>query len=167
MARGSSKPCPGCGEVDSSRPAKEVCRACKHLLQRAKWLEEELSKLGDDKVVVKFGKLPHWNEYIHTKSDVGRGLMDIFQRLAEAGSCPSAVHSSEFRLLGKIDAFSGARYAVMLSPLAEAIRDLRVAVGEALKLEYEQGKKDGHNLLFRLASGDLSGNEFNAIADKE
>lgn len=47
----------------------------------------------------------------------------------------------------------------MLRCHASAIRDLRVVVLEALELEYECGKSDGHNLLMRLANGDLSLNE--------
>lgn len=51
--------------------------------------------------------------------------------------------------------------------LAEAIRDLHIGTIDALELEYEEGKKDGHNLLVRLASGDLSPNEFFKKTDQE
>jgi hypothetical protein len=50
----------------------------------------------------------------------------------------------------------------MAKPLAEAVRDLRNAVVDALDAEYEAGKAAGHNLLLRLADGDLSMNDFDA-----
>lgn len=162
MRRGSSKPCPGCGEVKSWRPAKEVCTDCKRLLKRAVWLEEQLSKLDDDEVIVAFAERAYWNEYIYSHSGVGRNLMDIFHRLAKSGSRPSPRGNAEFNLLGKIESFGGTN-AIMPRPLAEAIAWLRDAVADALKKEYEEGKRDGHRLMMRLANGDLSMNDF----DKE
>lgn len=165
MSRGSSKPCPGCKKVALGRAAKDVCQVCEERLEKAERMERILSALSDDEIVVKFARFAHWNEYIYTKSGAGRNLMDMFQCVALAGSRPSVEFSSEFRLLGSIDS-GGTAYAVMSHGLAEAIRDLRMAVGEALKLEYEQGKADGHNLLMRLASGDLSMNDF-SVKTKE
>lgn len=158
--RGSSKPCPGCGKVKSWRPAKEVCKDCKNLLARAEWMEEKMSELGDDEIIVVYGKRAHWNEYIFSHSGDGRKLMDIFQRVAMAASVPSSVMSPEFSLLGKTEGMGAVEYAKMTRLLAEAIRDLRIAIGEALKAEYQAGKKDGHSFVKRLASGDLSINEF-------
>lgn len=158
--RGSSKPCPGCEKTETSRPAKEVCRHCKNLLKHAAWMEAQMSKLADDEIVVRYGKRANWNEYIYSHSDEGRKLMDIFQRIAMAGSMPSVMFSAEFNLLGETEGAGAAQYAKMTRPLAEAIRDLRIAVCEALKAEYQAGKKDGHSFVMRLASGDLSINEF-------
>lgn len=159
MTRGSSKPCPGCGKVKLGRATKEVCRDCRFLLDRAIWLEEALSKMGDDEIVVAFGDHSHWNEYIYSHSGAGRNLMDDFQRVARAGSRQATTLIAEFELLGKVEG-GGHSYAIMLRPLAEAVRDLRVAVSEALEKEYSKGKADGHNLLMRLADGDLSVNDF-------
>lgn len=157
---GSKKPCPGCGQVKGGRSASKVCRECEVLLERAGWMEEQLAELDEDEIVVSFGKGAHWNQYIYTRSDTGRDLVDIFQRIANAGSRPALTYKAKFNLLGVIDAF-GEKCVVMTEPLAEAIRDLRIAVQDALKLEYEQGKKDGQNLLRQLADGDISINDFN------
>ncbi|KKK69780.1 hypothetical protein LCGC14_2930600 [marine sediment metagenome] len=160
--RGSSKPCPGCGQVKLGRPAKEVCPDCSYLLARAGELEDILSEKVADKIVVAFGRESHWNKCIYTHSGVGRGLLAIFHRLAMAGSHPSATYGdAKFELLGSIDS-GGRYYAAMPAPLAEAIRDLRVAVQEALEQEYVAGKADGHNLLMRLASGEISTGAFDA-----
>lgn len=156
---GSKQPCPGCGEVVYGRAVKDVCRKCEILLERAGWMEEQLSKLDGDEIVVSFGKRPHWNEFIYTHSSTGRNLSDILQRLANAGSRSTLTCNAEFNLLGKIE-YSGGKYVVMSRDLAEAVRDLRVAVQDALKLEYEQGKKDGQNLLKQLADGDIAVNDF-------
>lgn len=162
---GSKKPCPGCGEVVYGRAVKDVCRKCEVLLERAGWMEEQLSKLDDDEIVVSFGRVAHWNEYIHTHSGVGRDLMDDFQRVALAGSRPSLTYKAEFDLLGPIE-FCGAEHAVMFRSLAEAVRDLWKNVQNALQQEYKQGKKDGSNLLKRLADGDLAVNEFDVKIEK-
>ncbi len=157
---GSKKPCPGCGEVVYGRAAKDVCSDCKSLLRRARWMEEQLSKLNDDEIVVSFGRVSHWNEYMYTQSGAGRDLMDDFQSVALAGSRPSLTSKAEFNLLGLIQS-GAADYVVMSRSLAEAVRDLRKNVQDALRQEYAQGKKDGSNLLKRLADGDLAVNEFN------
>ena len=168
MSRGSKKPCPGCGKIRPDRPAKEVCAHCKRLIERATWLETELSKVGNDEIIVRYGIRYYQNEYIHTHSDSGRTLMRLFQSIAVSGSRISTSTDAEFELLGKIDNYGfGGSYAVMSRSLAEAIRDLRIAVVSALKSEYEEGKKDGHNLLVRLASGELSMSDFDTEVDRE
>jgi hypothetical protein len=161
MRKGSSKPCPGCGQVKSWRPASEVCTDCKRLLKRAAWLEEQVSRLGDDEIIVYYGSKPHWNEYISSQSNIGRDLMDSFFRLAEATTRPSLASDSTFgMLLGKVE-YGGGKYTVTTVPIANAIRDLRDLVVKALKSEYLAGKKDGQNLLMQLANGDLSPDKFN------
>ena len=166
--RGSSKPCPGCGQVKLGRPAKEVCLDCKRLLERAEWLENELVEMAKGKVTVAFAQQSHWNEYIYTHSGKGRGLMEIFFRLARGGASSPVTRkalsdSAEIdNLLGRTDSGAPCHHVVMSAPLAEAIRDLRVAVQEALEQEYVAGKADGHNLLMRLASGEISTGAFDA-----
>jgi hypothetical protein len=136
------------------------------LLERAAWLEEQLARLGDGEVVVSYGAQPHWNEYIYTHSGAGRQMMDMFHQLVKAGSRPSSTYNAEFPVLGKIEGMVGASYIVMPRLLAEAVRELRTAVGDALKAEYEAGKRDGHMLLIRLAQGDISVNEFDATVER-
>lgn len=159
MSRGSSLPCPGCGKVKSYRKSTEVCRECGALLRKAKWLEEQLAKLEGDEIIVSYGTYAHWNEYIYSHAGIGRDLMGAVFDIAEAASRPAMEYNSEFPLLGKIEP-GGTTYAVMPRPLAEAIRDLYAMLGPSLKAEYEKGKKDGRNLLMRLANGDIAPNEF-------
>lgn len=85
--------------------------------------------------------------------------MTALFRVVQAASRISLVCNAEFNLLGKIEA-GGTSYAIMPRPLAEAIRDLYAMLQPALATEYAEGKRDGHNLLMRLASGDLAPNEY-------
>lgn len=163
MPRGSKKPCPGCNKVDPWRPASEVCSECKRALKRAAYLEEQLSKIEADEVMVTYGARAHWNSYIRTRSGkAGRELMGLFFNLAEAVSKPSTAHwtKSEFDLLGPPGSRGATRHVTMPRSVAVAIRNLRLAVVRALELEYEAGKDHGHKLLLRLAEGDISMNEF-------
>ena len=165
----SKKPCPGCKKIKLGRSANDVCDDCAQLLHKAEWMEKELSP-SDNEIVISFAKRSHWNKYLFTKAKTGQNLMDIFQRIAEAGSQKTTSQSTEFQLLGKIDGWrssSDTTYRTMSKLLAEAVQDLRIAVEQALELEYKQGKKDGHNMLIRLADGDLSINDFNKTLENK
>lgn len=50
--KGSAKPCPGCGQIDTSRPANKVCADCAYLLKQAARMEEQLRSIAFDEVVV-------------------------------------------------------------------------------------------------------------------
>lgn len=69
-------------------------------------MEDQLSRLDDDEVVVSVGERAHWNKYILTHSEgVGRNLMDIFHRVSLAGSRPALAKDAEYHLLGKDNHF--------------------------------------------------------------
>ena len=178
--RGSSKPCPGCAQVKEWRPAAEVCGDCKITLARATWLEEQLALSASDVLVV-YGKHSHGNQYLRSQAHMpggresaGRVLMEHFQKLARAASRPAPKTSdlqdgTHIEILGKPNSggYAVSVEGVMPESLATAIRDLRQAVEEALAAEYAQGKRDGHNLLLRLAEGDISATDFNAKTQDE
>lgn len=169
MKRGSSKPCPGCGKIESWRPADEVCRECKQALKKIKDWEEQISKIGNDQIVVSFGLRDYWNQYIHdhvnhdvTDDHIGRNIVSAFHRLALAASTPSLEYHAEFELLGEAQ---GKQYVIMQRSIAEAIRDLFALMQPSIEAIYKSGKLDGHNLLMRLATGDLAPNEFMDVTE--
>lgn len=162
MKNGSSKPCPGCGEIDSRRPADKVCNTCKAKLKRLDELEERLSG-NTDTVIVSFASASY-NSYIWSKKrGSGNALQNAFYEIAfTAGKELPAYSKAEYDLLGKRHDVGTHHYHVMEMPrqLAEAIKNTYAMMNKILEGEYEQGKSDGHNLLMRLAQGDLSPNEY-------
>lgn len=166
MRKGSNRPCPGCGRIVEYRKSDKVCQDCESKLKRVEFLEQQLSKLSQEEIVVAVGQCAHWNAYLYAHSaGYGRKLMDVFQRVADAGSRASMTRNAEYSLLGKIDSF-GEKYIVMPRALADAVRELRTEVQNAMKAEYEKGKTDGHSVLMRLANGDLSMNDFDESLSK-
>lgn len=157
----TKKPCPGCGKVDRYREADKVCKSCQHLIKRAKDLQEE--EAPRDSVFVRFSAVHHWNEYIYTRGAFASEIiMKAFVRLALAASVPSlneAWEDGDLYILGKLSSGSADRY-LMNKEIAEAIKDLRFIAQDLIDSVYKKGKEDGHNLLMRLASGDISPNEY-------
>ena len=162
MKRGTYKPCPGCGE-NNYRPTDDVCSTCRRTLDRARDFSDLQKSLPDGIVIVEYAPRAYWNEHIYTNGDMdkrlGSKIMEKFFDLAVACSTPTNNHNAEFELLGKMS--SGSReWAQMQRAVAVQIRDLYKLIQQALKNQYEAGKQDGHNLLMRLAQGDLSANEW-------
>jgi len=166
VKRGSKKPCPGCGEVKQGRQVADVCSDCGNLLGKSKWMEEQLSRVSDNEIVVSFGEQAHWNTGFYTRSHTGREILSILHHIVKSAAHPTLSQNPEFEMLGKID-YCGVSYGTMSKPLAEGLRDLYWTLNKAFKAEYEVGKKDGHNLLMRLADGDIGADEFYRITDKE
>lgn len=164
MKRGSKKPCPGCGKIDEWRPADKVCSDCQHLLKNAAKWEKQLSKITKDEAVVSFGEMYHWNQYIYTHinnvDNLSSQIMRQFHELCKAAPTREAVNRPhEFTLMGKIEQYNAPKY-VMPRRLAEAIKNLYDMLQPMIDKVYEAGKNDGHNLLRRLATGDIAPNEF-------
>ncbi len=167
MRKGSQKPCPGCGEIRNYRRASEVCRQCEKDLVYARRVRQELAA-GGETIIVSFGDRSYANEYISTRDrESGPRLQQLMFDLAKSTSAPVDVYHAELEfLLGKDNGASMRIYASMKSETARVINTLYRAIQEALKAEYEAGKADGHNLLMRLASGDLAMNEFDKVVKK-
>lgn len=156
----TKKPCPGCGEVDIWRKADEVCRECKIKISRFDELEKETKKKSE--VFVYFGERYHWNKYIHTRGGLeSSDLMKAFHRLALAASKFSLnpPHIKDgILILDKVEGVGIGR--IMDKETAEAFLALHKMIQPLIDSVYESGKRDGHNLLMRLASGDLAPNEY-------
>lgn len=156
-------PCPGCGDTDLYREKDKVCPECSRLLGRVKEIEKK-EKSGENNLIgVRFGERYHWNQYIYTRGDFeSEKIVSAFHRLALASSVHSLNSEANFNediiLLGKIE--GGAVRFLMNKEIAESIRDLRNMIQPLIDSAYARGKEDGHNLLMRLASGDLSPNEY-------
>lgn len=152
------KPCPGCGET-VYRDADKVCNLCQKILEKARD-EEEFLKGQTDRVVIGYAERPYWNADIYTHSKKGDEIRDRFFDLVKAAAQPMLYYQTpEFYVLGKMSSYYPV-CATMNRMAAEAIRDIYEMLNPILKAEYEAGKKDGHNLLMRLANGDLAPNAF-------
>lgn len=160
MSRGTRKPCPGCGE-SGWRESNKVCGNCRRLLDLMEKIEKS-ENTKPDEVIVSFAEAPHWNEYFYAYQvgEIGDDLRKSFFRLANAAITRQTLElESEFDLLGKTSSYHPPRY-VMSRNLAESIRDLHQMIQPMINAIYEKGKSDGHNLLMRLATGDIAPNQF-------
>jgi hypothetical protein len=165
------KPCPGCGEPDLYREPDKVCRECRRLLDRVKAIEISEAAGENNLVGVQFGERYHWNEYIYTRGDFeSRVIMEAFFNLARAAAKPSLNsvndYDKDILILGRYDR-GGETRSLMDKGIAEAIRDLRELIDPLIDSAYKAGKEDGHNLLMRLATGDLAPNEFLQETEEE
>lgn len=86
----TSKPCPGCGEVDHSRPADKVCAECAAAI--ASWNQHIARvKVDSDKVAVSIRSCYHWYPMFYfgehgTSNELGElrtGLAKLFAELGE------------------------------------------------------------------------------------
>lgn len=127
-------------------------------------MEKQLAVTSEE-IVVATGQKSHWNKYLYSHSGHGRDVLGELHRVVLCAGRQVNSFDEQFSILGDIQPGAAIRVA-MNRPLAEAIRDLRNVIQVALTEEYEAGKKDGHNLLKRLATGDLAVNEFMKNTEK-
>ena len=165
---GSSKPCPGCGEVDNRRKTTEVCRVCQDKLRKYDALQNALEKQNSEKVPVVFAKRNYQTQYFHImdKSDLNRQLQSAFHELARAATTNAVDYPGRDNLIyilggGDYSVYGGqSQYGYMPEKLAFAIKNLHELIQPSLDAAYSAGKQHGHNLLGRLATGDIAPNEF-------
>ena len=103
--------------------------------------------------------------FTRNQSDNGRKLQHAFHELALAAVIPNPnpVNHSGGNMLLHQNMHNQGYYKIhgtILPDLAEAIKHLHGLIQPALDAAYDAGKSDGHNLLGRLASGDIAPNEF-------
>jgi len=182
----TSKPCPGCGRSKERKP-EEVCEDCKALIAQAKAHNEWAAKLTDTETeLVRVPEEHNTHAYPQfymgsprsgrTSRDDGprRQISNLLARLINQISEPvrnsvwgtgAAILSNAegpFNQRGWSRNWENARHLrTMPKATAQTIRDLYDAVANALVETHELSKRDGRNLLFGLAEGDVSVNDFN------
>lgn len=162
--RAQRKPCPECGETDIFRKTGEICRECKRLIKLARAIDKQQNELESDFIFVRFSDTSHWNEYIKTEGRDynAKDPRKVLTRLALSVASPVFFYSSgrdDLPILGKNESGSGKQWT-MKKETAEAIKELRDMIPELIDSAYSEGKRDGNNLLMRLASGDMAPNDW-------
>lgn len=166
---GSSKPCPGCGEVAAYRPAKEVCGECKRLLKLAIETEKRLEFQDSDTECVSIPEMPHWLPYIshgYVPGEAEHSKMFQSSILSLVRSVGAFTTKSEYGHISQVeDLISGSDSSREVYQLSQnAIWAIRVIYESATGMAqagYDNGYERGHNLLMELAEGTTSISEFN------
>lgn len=160
------KPCPSCKEVYPwQRDADDICPNCQNDRKRLEYLEAEFSKINSETVQVYYQAAPHWNQYFysHCGADTGE-LQKAFYALAESIVVPYTGDYQEGGISlmgpGSGGGFRSGRRGLLRKDIAEAFIKLHQSIQPLLDAVHEDSFKQGHNLLMRLAAGDLSPNEY-------
>lgn len=151
--------------------ANEICDECKKIFEDYTRVTEEWRKRSRvDIMPVLAGSTPHWNDYYIIRGDkissrdFAKELQIAFYNLAIAASKPSmSLHNfnDTKSLLGRTEDFlSLEAHRLVKRDLGESIIALQKIIKPMLEEAYERGKQDGENLLMRLATGDITINDF-------
>lgn len=164
----TKKPCPACGEVHPHRSADDICSYCKRLIKEALDTRKRL-KEDSGLVPARLGDAHHWNDthYHNGRSEdideTGRAIW----RLAKAVTIPDPEHRADWDegLLGKVNGHEDS-YVLVGKETGECLRRLNKSIHVIVENAYKNGFKDGHNLLSRLATGDVTINEFYSRSER-
>lgn len=171
----TSKPCPGCGQVDPYRPAASVCRACRDALDRDKALLAA-RKAQEGKVLTRMPHAPHALPYIQYAFEFKSAFQESFSLLAAAaGEVVPAAHAYELTDTEQagvlvpehnkgmnVGGYSLHPNFLLIDPGAlEALRAVYASVVNIARVAHADGLADGRSLLTGLASGEITVKEFN------
>lgn len=165
MARGTTKPCPGCG-AEVWHEIGSVCFDCRTILSKVRELAERVDGLkGEaDAKPYRLSSVDHWNPYLYVGRDF-KGSREYQTLIRDLGLAAAEVvlpidavpaKRTEELLAVKRESYdSGARDILMIDErLALAIRAMDTWVREQFVAAYEAGKKEGGSILLALANGD-------------
>lgn len=186
----TSKPCPGCGkEAPKSyhgrslpwRDEMEVCHDCKTLLEEARTRRKILSE-DTETVIIAVPKetWTHWypqfymglasgQDHEGTREELEMCLIRLIHAASEL-RLQREYARGDFNLWtpplpdGLTRPQGTSEERIMPRLVAEAIRDLYLAISEALKETNQLSLEEGSQLLLSLASGRLTMDDFNQAA---
>lgn len=177
----TTKPCPGCGQVDRYRPADKVCDTCKKKLARIADIEAEATQLrATVAAALKAETKPH-RCHIPEK---GYGMVGVNNRLAESVEYTNLRATTETMILallapldrGRVDEWrnnapipvTGDQYLPPDLRCVEATDEGAKAASlwwRSLKAWsqacYGAGVEDGRDLLGQLAAGEMTVTQVN------
>jgi hypothetical protein len=172
--RGSREACPACHEKPDygRRPVDGICRDCAIAIARARAAKEEQQERQNQggKVAVWFPwaahALPHLSHDKGSTFDARDSTRDRFFALALAVSEPAGEGNTDRTLVDyKPRAFdnspSRGKVRVLAPMVADALRALYQSILELSENAHAEGERRGRRLLFGLATGDVSVNDFN------
>ncbi len=182
--RGTRKPCPGCGQVKSYRPAAEVCGECRQDLELARAvhgrrLREASGENGKRAFRIAEPGWAHFYPYVYCGQgggDAGGRFRDAFDALVTALAEPITwddlperidedgtehLDKGIERLVGGDRDYEQHEPALLPQAAGLALRELYAAVQAVSAEALENGRGEGRQLLVGLATGRLSVGEFN------
>lgn len=155
------KPCPACKEVSSTRPADDICYACKKLIEDG----HRFRALNDDREPV-FVPIydSGWEPSLYCGSSTNAdkefrrlflGLINVIAR--DYHSCGSHSEDSVVRSNG----YCRSTWKTVPRGAKDLLKNLYLAADGLIKASYRRGKDDGERFIVRLAEGDVSISDFN------
>lgn len=156
----TTKPCPGCGDVNSSRAAAEVCYECKRLMEDGN--KYRALTVNPDRELRQVVTARHHLPYIRHCGDQHRyAFQEHFRDLAVAVSIksPESEHTLVRLVEGQDSDYRGSRSFVAGVPtLMNSLYQEARAIAQAA---YDAGRQDGQNFIAGLAAGEMSLERFN------
>lgn len=180
----TTKPCPGCGEVDSRRKADDVCRGCRHKLDvLLPELHERVRKNRGDREPYFHHEIWHWNPrfygpYDFRWSDDGRdqlclafnGLVEIVGERPEPGvyDCSPLLDVDQLLTHTHYDGRGQHRKncdeTVFLYPEQRlAFQRMFASIEEALRSVFAEGQCQGKQMIQQMLGGEMSMNEISEM----
>ena len=173
----TKKPCPGCGEVPFHfRDADKVCKHCQDLLELAKTISVRRSSKKFD--IVRLPHAPHGLPYIYHgnprgyhrdySDDSTLKYLDLFRRTFfdlhdVLGERVIADIRGILPIVPKTECmnYETATSVKLPKGAADLLCKLYVAAEQMVEGAYQEGYRDGHDLIGGLADGRVSIQEFN------
>lgn len=179
MPRGNpgrtKKPCPACGVVPEwSRPAG-LCEDCQRLIKDGKELQEQMTAKKGEAAFSMPSEPWHMHYY---EGDIEREIRDQLSAAVHTlvfKIARSTVSRDSIREYGQVPdkhvfesekiEHSG-RVVVLHKQVQEALNVLDVTIRLAVESSYENGKKEGVDLLHGLMNGTITNAEINKRVEK-
>jgi len=180
----TKKPCPGCGQVDRSRKADEVCSACSAAIQGWDKHVESLrvQATAGECEFVRLSEMPYaWPSFyfgggprchLPGFDDMREKLTDVLHNLSHRmcepipgntylGQTSQLIEKPEydFPMSDGMHGWFSIVARVSKTDL-KLLRDLWFTTAEFAHLCFLAGREDGRNLLLEIASGEISPQEF-------
>lgn len=162
------KPCPGCRK-EADRPVGGVCRECEDFLRAGRASAEAASRKREKTSYYRLSR--DWPHIFHLNGAAIKNLPHALQDLARAVMSPATktVTPYDEKVLELPRSGEGITYFTTYDRdatvwscskrVAEAIEKMDLALREALRLAYEDGKREGSSFLMQLARGNISVNQ--------
>jgi hypothetical protein len=173
------EPCQGCGETPENQRLKgTLCPECRILLDTAHRAKHDVAKRGDLVTVAtpqSPGDMPYLNEYNDMRlewrdqNQFAKALHELMLCVSEKAPTDDRWSvGADARLFEEEDSYTARRRSnearVMHKAVAEALPRVFIAAKAMVERAHEDGKARGQSLLARLASGEITADEFNKNA---
>jgi hypothetical protein len=157
----TKKPCPACKNVEPSRGADEICYRCEDLLKTARLLSEQQER--EFPAVRLVPEQPHWLPRIW-RSEADREAQEAFLAVCRMiGKHLPKQHAKPLISKQESSWSSDTNIYAFQEGIPEMLDRLYNALTKIPDAAYREGKRDGRNLLVRIAEGELSIEDINKV----